>query len=344
MREVTKMFNRKYSPSIKANNQLKDKVVAEINAFVYRLERGRYTSESDQEAILRIIEDLKSDVEILSNTVGTGEENIGALADGILELLKDLKRSSEQDTLHRIQEVADDLDFNINLWKDVLDGSTIMPSEEEVKAAKVSHTRKKLNARLSELSEIKEGFSSNARRIEKEITGYEKDLAELDAAIVREDNERKINELFNKITSLKSKIDSLSARKATYLSCFNQLDIIYVNASEIVEASDYAVSEIGKAKALLNIGRLKKVMSEPEKAFTIIKHMLADIKDVYEKTKAIDAKITDLTTSSTTVSEGALAYKAELMRKQRERDGHAEDIKVTVDMDNNNKATAEEEN
>ena len=110
------MFNRKYSPSIKANNQLKDKVVAEINAFVYRLERGRYTSESDQESILRIIEDLKSDVEILSNTVGTGEENIGTLADGILELLKDLKKSSEQDTLHRIQEVADDLDFNVNLW------------------------------------------------------------------------------------------------------------------------------------------------------------------------------------------------------------------------------------
>ena len=102
------MFTKKYSPSIKANNQLRDKVVAEINSFIYRLERGRYSSESDHEAILRIIEDLKADVEILSNTVGTGEENIGALADGILDLLKDLKKSSEQDTLHRIQEVADD--------------------------------------------------------------------------------------------------------------------------------------------------------------------------------------------------------------------------------------------
>ena len=84
------MFTKKYSPSIKANNQLRDKVVAEINSFIYRLERGRYSSESDHEAILRIIEDLKADVEILSNTVGTGEENIGALADGILDLLKDL--------------------------------------------------------------------------------------------------------------------------------------------------------------------------------------------------------------------------------------------------------------
>ena len=74
------MFTKKYSPSIKANNQLRDKVVAEINSFIYRLERGRHSSESDHEAILRIIEDLKADVEILSNTVGTGEENIGALA------------------------------------------------------------------------------------------------------------------------------------------------------------------------------------------------------------------------------------------------------------------------
>ena len=318
------MFAKKYVPSIKNNNQLKEKVVNEINSFIYRLEKGRFSTEADQDAVLRIIEELKADVETLSNTVGTGEENIGALATTILELLKDLKKSSEQDMLHRIQDIADELDFNINLWRDVLDGETTVPTEEEVKAAKISHARRKLNARLAELADIKENFTSNARRIEKDIVGFEKDLEELDAAILKEDNERKINELYKKISSLKSKIDSLTVRKSNYTTCFSLLDLIYVNASEIVEASDFAGEEIGKAKALLNIAKLKKVLSEPDKAIIILKRMQADIKDICERTKTVDAKIAELSTSSTVVSEDALAYKAELMRKKREKEGHAD--------------------
>lgn len=318
------MFGKKYNPSIKNNNQLKEKVVNEINSFIYRLERGRFSSEADQDAVIRIIEELKADVETLSNTVGTGEENIGALANTILDLLKELKKSSEQDMLHRIQDVADELDFNINLWRDVLDGATTVPTEEDVKAAKISHARRKLNARLAELSEIKEGFTTNARRIEKDIMGFEKDLEELDAAILKEDNERKINELYKKISSLKSKIDSLTVRKSNYTTCFNLLDLIYVNASEIVEASDFAGEEIGKAKALLNIAKLKKGLSEPDKAILILKRMQADIKEVCDRTKTVDAKIAELSTSSTVVSDDALAYKAELMRKKREKEGHAD--------------------
>ena len=339
------MFAKKYVPSIKNNNQLKEKVVNEINSFIYRLERGRFSTEADQDAILRIIEELKADVETLSNTVGTGEENIGALANTILDLLKELKKSSEQDMLHRIQDVADELDFNINLWRDVLDGATTVPTEEEVKAAKISHSRRKLNARLAELSEIKEGFTTNARRIEKDIIGFEKDLEELDAAILKEDNERKINELYKKISSLKSKIDSLTVRKSNYTTCFNLLDLIYVNASEIVEASDFAGEEIGKAKALLNIAKLKKVLSEPDKAILILKRMQADIKEVCDRTKTVDAKITELSTSSTVVSEDALAYKAELMRKKREKEGHSDleldEVKSTTIKE---KSVTEEDN
>ncbi len=323
------MFGKKYTPSIKNNNQLKEKVVNEINAFIYRLERGRFASEADQDALVRIIEDLKADVELLNNTVGTGEENIESLANNILALLKDLKKISEQDILHRIQDVADELDFNVNLWRDVLDGATAVPTEDEVKAVKVSYTRRKLNARLSELNEIKESFTANARRLEKEISGYEKDLAELDVQMMNEDNERKINEIFKKINSLKTKLDSLIVRKSNYTTCFNLLDMIYVNAAEIVEASDLASEEIGKAKALLNIGKLKKVLSEPDKAVAILKRMQADIKEVYDRTQSVDTKLAEMNTTSATVSEDALAYKAELMRKKREREGHA-DLNVTA--------------
>ena len=338
------MFKKKYTPSIKNNNQLRDKVVSEVGAFIYRLEHGRFDSEADKDAVIRIAEELRVGVDALANTVGTGEENIEALADGILTLLGELKKSSEQDMLHRIQEVADELDFNINLWRDVLDGTAAAPTEESRKAAKISYARRKLNVRLEELREIKESFAASARRIEKDIVGFEKDLAELDDAMLREDNERRINEIFKKISALKNKLDTLTVRKSNYTTCYNLLDMIYVNASEIVEASDYVGEEIGKAKALLNIGRLRKVLSEPEKALVILKRMQADIKEIYEKTKAVDAKLGELTTSSTVVSGDALAYKEELMRRKREREMNAERVgDITVKKAEDTDSSSEEE-
>lgn len=337
------MFGKKYTPSIKNNMQLKEKVVGEVGAFIYRLERGRFDSEADKDSVIRIIEDLKSSVELLKNTVGTGEEDIESLANNILSLLKELKKSSEQDMLHRIQEVADELDFNINMWKDVLDGVATVPTEEETKAAKLTYTRRKLNSRLAELAEIKDNFVASARRIEKEITGFEKDLAELDALMLNEDNERKINEIFKKISALKSKLDSLIVRKSNYTTCYNLLDMIYVNAAEIVEASDYVGEEIGKAKAFLNIAKLKKVLSEPDKALTILKRMQKDIQEVYDRTKAIDIKLGDLPTTSTVVNDAALAYKEELMRKKREKERNDQNTAGIVTAETNITETNTEE-
>lgn len=336
---------KKYTPSIKNNNQLRDTVVKEIKSFIYRLEKGKFNTDSDTDAIVHIIEDLKMDVETLSNTVGTGEENIEFLANNVLSLLKDLKKISEQDMLHRIKEIADDLDFCINLWRDVLDGNADAPTEEEVKTAKLSYTRRKMNARLAELAEIKENFQNSARRIEKEIVGYEKDLLELDEAILNEDNERKINEIYKRISALKSKMDALVVRKSNYTTCFNLLDMIYVNAAEIVQASDLASDEIGKAKALLNINKLKKVLSEPDKALLILKRMQAEIKVIYDRTKAIDAKLGESMTTSTVVSEDALAYKEELMRKKREKERNSQNVIDIEDNENKpNTTTTEEDN
>ena len=112
----------------------------------------------------------------------------------------------------------------------------------------------------------------------------------------------------------------MTVRKSNYTTCFNLLDMIYVNAAEIVEASDYAVDEIGKAKVLLNMSKLKRVLSEPDRALGILKHMQAEIQEIYNRTKTIDAKLGDMSTTSTVVSDDALAYKEELMRKKREKE------------------------
>ena len=49
------MFERKYTPSIKRNNALRDKVVSEVRSFIYRIERGRFTSVADKDAIMNQI-------------------------------------------------------------------------------------------------------------------------------------------------------------------------------------------------------------------------------------------------------------------------------------------------
>ena len=193
------------------------------------------------------------------------------------------------------------------------------------------------------MNEIKENFTASARRIEKDITGFEKDLSELDAAMLNEDNERKINEIYKKISALKSKLDALIVRKANYTTCFNLLDMIYVNAAEIVEASDFAGEEIGKAKALLNINKLKKVLSEPDKALLILKRMQADIKEVYDRTKAMDIKLGEMSTTSTVVSDDALAYKEELMRKKREKERNAQNASEIANTEIKNIETKTEE-
>jgi len=308
-------FKKKYTPSVKANNQLKEKAINELTAFIYSVEKGHFDTEADKDAVMHIVAELSEDTKTLANTVGTGNEPIDALANNILSLLKDFKKVTEQDMLHRIQEVVDDLDFYVNLWRDVLNGDTVAPTEEEAVQVRMKYTRRKLAARLEELKEMKENFGDSARRVGKEITAIEKDIAELEASLAKEEGERKISELYKNITAEKTKLDSLNVRRSNYLTCYNMLDTIYLNASEILDASDFVGEQIRKAKILLNMGKLKKVITKPEKAVHIIERMYKDIKATNEKTKTSDAKIAALQTDSIKASDDALAYKEALKNK-----------------------------
>ena len=311
------MLLKKYSPSVKNNNELKEKAVAEIKAFICRLERGRFLFQSDRAPLLLVIGGLKSDVELLDNTVGTGEENIEALANNVFSLLKDFKKLYEEDMLHRIQSVAEEIRFNVNLWRDVLDGSATLSAEDRENALKSSYTHRELAARLSELDEIKEILRANAKRLEKEIDGYEKDISELDGAIANEDNERKIHEICKKISIIKLKLESLVARKANYVACFDLLDMICVNAVEALEAGGVYSEEADKAAKLLDIKELKKVLSEPDKAIAILKRMELDAKPIFERTKDIDTVLLRTNTEGAVTIKDALAYKSELVRKKK---------------------------
>lgn len=310
---------KRYTPSVKNNNELKQEVVNELKALVYRLEKGRHGA-LDGDSVADVLSELKEQTSALENCIGTGEENIGVLAKDALAQLKTLKKETDGSVTHRFEEAAEELGYTLGLWKDVLDGSTVLETEEEIRAARVSRSRKKLDLRLAALEQIKASFTENAERLEKEIAGLEKDLAEYEAAMLKEDNERRINDLYRQIKAVKSKIDMLNIRHGNYSACFNLLDMIYANAREILQATDFASEEIAKAKVLLNIEKLKKVVVEPDKAIAILKRMDADIKEIAGRTASMDGKVFGLDSGGAAVSEDALAYKEELMRKQREKE------------------------
>ena len=312
----------KYIPSVKNNNELKESVVKELKALIYKLEKGKVGSGLDVD----INSQIKEAIDGLEYSIGTGNENIVVVTNEVKGQIKELKKSLSGDLQNRVESVTEELVFSLNLWADILDGEAEVETDEDMAKAKVSRGRKKLNLRLSELDEIKTSFVENDKRIEKEIVGLEKDLAEYEGQILEEDNERKINEIYRKIKAQKSKIDMLTIRRSNYSACYNLLDIIHANAREILNATDFAAEEIAKAKVLLNIGKLKKVVSEPDQAVAILRVMDKDIKDIAARTAKMDEKVFSFDGGNATVNDEALAYKEELMRKKREKENLNKEI------------------
>jgi len=306
-------------PSVKNNNDLKDKAVTELKKLIYKLEKNKYSEDLDKVAVSDISTSLKNSTENLYNSLGTGEENLDVIFKDIIRNIDEVEKQSRQKLLNRFESAVDELNYSINLWKDISEGEAFA-DESELKKLKISWKKKTLNLRLNELSEIKQAFLTNDSRIKGQINILEKDLNELDNKIINEDNERKINELYREISSIKSKIDMMTVRSNNYSACFNILDIIYANASEIITASDFSDDEIGKAKALLNISKLKNVLNEPDKAISILKRMEEDVKKIFEKTRLVDNKIFGLNTGSITISDDAMSYKEKLMKKKRDKE------------------------
>ena len=252
---------KKYSPSIKNNNALKDKALKDLKKVCFKLETHKVNSYLDKDAVDALAVELKDAISGLDNCVGTGKEDISSIAETVSKQVVELNELANQDLVTRLEEGVSNLTYSVDVWKSVLQGD--MNSEEigTTEKEKMTWSRKKLQNRLDELATIKNQFVANEQRLEKDIYSLEKDLNELDSLMLKEENERRINELYRKISSLKSKLDMLNVRKANYSACFNLLDLIYSNANEIVVESDYSLEDLGKARALLNMSRLKAVIS-----------------------------------------------------------------------------------
>ena len=321
---------KKYIPSIKNNNNLKNEFLKEYKQVLFKINKGKINTYLEYNDIKPIIDSLDKNINDFEGTLGTGEENIYEVYSNTLKSLNDLSEKFNQDLVSQIEEAADDLIYNVNLWSEILNG-TVTYNNLEVLKERISFGKKRILNRLNELEDIKEQFIANERRLNDEIVSLENNLKELDEMILKEDNERRINDLYRNITSNKSKLDTLNVRRSNYNACYNLLDLIFVNAKEIVAASDYSNVDLVKAKALLNIGKLKTVLNEPDKAISILKRMEKDVTEINEKTKVIDNKVLSVDNNTLNVSSDALAYKGMLMKKKRDKNAleHLDDNTTT---------------
>ena len=324
---------KKYSPSINKNNQIREEFVKEFNSVLYNAEKGKVHPHINKDELKPILNSLRENLDDLSATLGTGEEDILNIAEESKKALKVLKEKLDQELISQIEAAADDLAYSLETWRDILNGEVELVGDAE-QVAKVTWSKKKLEQRLVELNEIKKDFINNEKRLEKEIIQLEKDGLELDNLIEKEDNERMINELYRKIKTNVSKKDALNVRRSNYSACFNLLDLIYINAREIVAASNYSYVDYVKAKTYLNISKLKEVISEPDKAVSILNRMQKDLNSILKNTEMIDGGILGINNNTVVVDDEALRYKEELMKKRRDKkaleelDATAEEVKT----------------
>ena len=331
---------KKYTPSVKVNNELKNEIAEELNAIIFKIEKGKYNKNLNASTMLGMAAQLKEDSELLVNAIGNGKEDIGNVYAKAKKYVEKLKSELEQNLITKVEKATEDLSFSINMWSEVLVGNLVDVDADETNV-KLSWSKKRLNVKLAELRDIKLDYQKNEQRLEMDILGIEKEISELENKMVDEDNERKINELYRQITAAKSKVDALNIRRGNYSVCFNLIDMIDLNINEIVMAGEYATSELNKAKGMLNMGRIRETAVNPDKAIPILKVLQDDLKKINEKVKAVDSKIFGKVEGQTSISVDAMNYKEELMRKKREKEHIANamnelDAKLVTETNTNN--------
>ena len=301
--------------SIKKNNEIKAnflKKMANLTYFIKKTNLNPNLNEDEREDVIDRLTNLYED---LDTALGTGNEDVSSVYKNANDALKQFEQAMYYGLKNEIKQSLAALSFTIDMWVSTLEGD-IASTEEE----KQNHARRKLNRKLDELNDLIAGFAKASMRIENDVKVIEKSIEELDEQILNEDNERRLNDLYRQVTTVKSKLDTLNVRKSSYNACYNLLDLIRANVKEIVEASNYSSIDLNKAKAFLNISKLKVVLSEPDKALNILKMMNKELEAIMNKVKAIDSRIMSLNGDSISINEDALRYKEELMAKKRAKE------------------------
>ena len=74
---------KKYTPSVQTNNNLKNEIAEELNAIIFKLEKGKYNKNLDSSAVAGIVAQLREDYETLTNAIGNGKEDINNIQEAV---------------------------------------------------------------------------------------------------------------------------------------------------------------------------------------------------------------------------------------------------------------------
>lgn len=332
------------SPSLKKNNELKESFIKSYNATIYKIEKRKVHNHLNNDELDFICNELKSNLENFNNSLGTGKEDIKNLHDNCVKKLKDLNKSLDQELMSPIKKCSRELIESVEEWENVLNGN-IEVDLDEYKKAKVNWKEAKILDKLDQLLEIKTKLSECAKIQEASIDEHEKRIEEYNELLINENSQWKINDYYRKITSIKSDMQAYIARKSNYEACYNILNSVYESVNEIVLRSGNSMSkeDLAKARAYLDLDKLKTVINDPNKALIVLKKIQEDIKKLDENTKVIEKKIASFESNSATISEDALNYKEQLLAQKRLKES-MEDLSKSSETKNKEKDEIKGEN
>ena len=284
---------------------------------IFDIDKGRYNKDLNGESVQQARKKLYDVLKNFEEIVGTGDENIECFYNTALIQIDDVKDQMKSYLSGRLIQSVDDLDYTIDKWSSVLYGDVDSSiAGEELQKRETSSVRRKLEEKLSELKDVQSEYLSNEKRLEAEMQNLERDIDELNDAIIDEKNDRKLNNLVSKVKAVKVKLNALNNTYRNYSFCSDLLDMIASLVGEKIVASEFSVSELNKAKAYLKVDDLKKVIAEPERAVTTLKKMEEDLKAMVPKIEANEQKISGFGEVDDAATSEAVAYQQELIAKR----------------------------
>ena len=310
------MFGRRYKPSLANNNKCKDEIVNLVGSFLYKNEKDLLSNED----ISSLIKEIKQRVNELDHKGSSKDDSIERNYLEIKKYMKHINENYGSVSTTRLKEWLEEINFQLKYWSDLIDGQAYY-SKEDSSEDKISPKQKKINEKLIQLEEMKNGILNQEKRIEADILTLEKEKEEYESQMMDEENTRKLNMLDRKITSCENSIASLNNRAEQYSTIGNLLSIIYVNAKELATAGEYSSAELDKANVFLNISKLQDALTNPERALSVLKAIQKDLDQIKEEVKTVDSKVNKvITQNNTEISDSAMKRKKELLEKKRQKE------------------------
>lgn len=332
---------------LEKSNKMKDELMNIINAYIFKIERNDYLGSFTTDCIKDVVNNLRKASSNLDNAIFSGDEEITSIYNQALAKLNEFANLLNGDSNYALQEGAKQILKHCETINQVANEELIIPTNVGNNLPQndgffLARKRKRVATKLEELNQVRNEILKFEKKLENDIILQEKTKAELEDKMITEENERILNEIDRRLTSVESIIASLDVNKSNYSACFTLLNNIYERLRPLVVNDTLLANDnLDRVDALLKIADLKNVLSTPKSALKILSIMNGDSEKILMNIDQIDSKINDAIAgnANTKISESALNRRNELLRKKRERELNKEnlsDLKVEKEKEKEN--------